>query len=118
MEKLLKCRVYIGVREIDLVGFVLGIVEKDNLLPKKDKMKDGNILIGVTSSGFHSNGYSLIRYILRKKKISLKKDIDGHNLLEELLRPTKIYSPKILPLLEISRKYSWHCSYNGWGNCG
>jgi len=91
-------------KEIDLVGFVFGVVEKDNLLPKKDKMRDGNILIGVTSSGFHSNGYSLIRYILKKKRISLKKDIDGHNLLEELLKPTKIYSTKILPLLERYRE--------------
>lgn len=91
--------VYKG-KEIDLAGFVVGIVEEENLLPKIDKIQEGNILIGVASSGLHSNGYSLVRYILKQKRISLKKKIDGHNLLEELLKPTKIYSPVILPLLE------------------
>lgn len=91
--------VYKG-KEIDLAGFVVGIVEEENLLPKMGKIQEGNILIGVSSSGLHSNGYSLIRYILKKKRISLRKKIDGHDLLEELLKPTKIYSPVILPLLE------------------
>lgn len=91
--------VYRG-KEIDLVGFVLGIVEKDEILPKVEFMKEGNILIGVSSSGLHSNGYSMVRYILRKKKISVTKEIEGQNLLEELLKPTKIYSPVVLPILK------------------
>lgn len=91
--------VYKG-REIDLVGFVLGIVEKDYILPKLDSMSEGNVLIGVSSSGLHSNGYSLVRYILKKKRISVKKEIEGYSLLDELLKPTKIYSPSILNLLE------------------
>lgn len=91
--------VYRG-KEIDLVGFVLGIVEGDHILPKVYSMSEGNVLIGISSSGLHSNGYSLVRYILKKKKISVKKEIDGCNLLDELLKPTKIYSPLILNLLE------------------
>ncbi|HOJ92844.1 MAG TPA: phosphoribosylformylglycinamidine cyclo-ligase [Dictyoglomaceae bacterium] len=96
--------VYRG-KELDLAGFVLGIVEENHLLPKRERMQEGNALIGIASSGMHSNGYSLIRYIIKQKRISLNKEVDGHNLIKELLEPTKIYSVSVLSLLEKYRDY-------------
>ena len=56
--------------DFDLAGFSVGVVERKNLL-KKDNIKENLLLIGLESNGFHSNGYSLIRKILKEKKISL-----------------------------------------------
>ena len=72
--------------KFDLAGFAVGLVEKKNLLTK-NKIKRNNIILAIPSSGLHSNGYSLIHYLLRKKKnYYLPKKIK-----EELTRPTKIY---------------------------
>ena len=72
--------------KFDLAGFAVGLVEKKNLLTK-NKIKRGNIILAIPSSGLHSNGYSLIHYLLKKKKnYYLPKKIK-----EELTRPTKIY---------------------------
>ena len=72
--------------KFDLAGFAVGLVEKKNLLTK-NKIKQNNIILAIPSSGFHSNGYSLIHYLLKKKKnYYLPKKIK-----EELTRPTKIY---------------------------
>jgi len=70
--------------KFDLAGFAVGLVEKKKLLTK-NKIKINNILLAIPSSGLHSNGYSLVRHIL-KKKINLTKKIK-----KELLIPTKIY---------------------------
>ncbi len=85
----------------DLAGFSVGVIDKKNL-NRKIKMKEGDLLIGIESSGFHSNGYSLIRKILKDKKISLnsylpnsKKTIGKH-----LIEPTKIYVNPILDLYQ------------------
>ena len=61
----------------------------------KNKIKKGNIILAIPSSGIHSNGYSLVRYILNKKKINLRKT---KFLKKELLKPTKIYVKEILNL--------------------
>ena len=74
----------------DLAGFAVGIVSKKKLLVKK-KVKDNNIILAIPSNGIHSNGYSLVRSILKKNKIS-------KNLKRELLKPTKIYVNEILKL--------------------
>ena len=74
-----------GKNKFDLAGFAVGIVEKKNLLTKK-KIKTKNIILAVPSSGFHSNGFSLVRYILKKKNLFLSSKIK-----KELLKPTKIY---------------------------
>ena len=74
----------------DLAGFSVGIVSKKKLLVKK-KVKKNNIILAIPSSGIHSNGYSLVRSILKKNKIS-------KNLKKELLKPTKIYVNEILKL--------------------
>ena len=76
--------------KFDLAGFSVGIVSKKKLLHKK-KVKNGNIVLAVPSSGIHANGYSLIRSILKNKKISKK-------LKTTLLTPTKIYTKEILNL--------------------
>ena len=74
-----------GKNKFDLAGFAVGIVEKKNLLTKK-KIKTKNIILAVPSSGLHSNGFSLVRYILKKKNLFLSSKIK-----KELLKPTKIY---------------------------
>ncbi len=87
--------------EFDLAGFSVGIVEKSKLITGKN-IKKGNVLIGLTSSGFHSNGYSLLRKLFfenLKMKISDMLE-NGQTLGEMLLTPTKIYVKPILNLLD------------------
>ena len=76
--------------KFDLAGFSVGIVSKRKILNKYN-VKDKNVVLAIPSSGFHSNGFSLIRSVLKKKKINkiLKKN---------LLKPTKIYSKEVLKL--------------------
>jgi phosphoribosylformylglycinamidine cyclo-ligase (EC 6.3.3.1) len=87
--------------EYDLAGFAVGIVEKEKLLDGS-KTEKGNILIGIASSGVHSNGYSLVRKIVEVKGYSYKDYFQefGKTLGEELLTPTKIYVKTILALAE------------------
>jgi len=82
-------------KDFDLAGFCVGIVERKNILPKIDNIKPDDIILGLPSSGFHSNGYSLIRKVIKEQKISLSarppflsKD---KNLATALLKPTKLY---------------------------
>ncbi len=77
--------------DFDLAGFCVGVVDKKDILPKKNIRKD-DIIIGLKSSGFHSNGYSLINYLLEKKKISLKKRINNTTYEKILSKPTKLYT--------------------------
>ena len=76
--------------KFDLAGFSVGIVSKKKLLNKK-KVFPGNVVLAIPSSGVHSNGYSLIRSILKKKKITNK-------LKSDLMTPTKIYTKEVLNL--------------------
>ena len=80
--------------KFDIAGFAVGIVDKDKLLNNR-KIKNGNLILAIPSSGIHSNGYSLVRQILRKKKINIKKNIF---LRKELIKPTKIYVNEVLNL--------------------
>ena len=59
-------------KDFDLAGFCVGIVERKKILPKINDIKPDDIILGLPSSGFHSNGYSLIRKIIKEQKISLK----------------------------------------------
>ena len=78
--------------KFDLAGFSVGIVSKKKILSKKN-VKNQDIVLAVPSNGIHSNGYSLVRSILKKHKIS-------NDLKSEILRPTKIYSKEILKLVK------------------
>ena len=81
--------------KFDIAGFAVGIVDKSKILIKK-KIKNGDLILAIPSSGIHSNGYSLVRHILDKKKINIKKNIFLKN---ELIRPTKIYVNEVLSLI-------------------
>ena len=78
--------------KFDLAGFSVGIVSKNKIL-NKSKVKKEDVVLAIPSNGIHSNGYSLVRSILKKQKISQK-------LKNELLKPTKIYSSEILQLVK------------------
>ena len=85
--------------DYDLAGFCVGIVERDELLTP-DRVQPGDALIGVASSGPHSNGYSLIRRIIEATGVDLGAPFDGVTLGERLLAPTRIYVKPILSLLK------------------
>ena len=88
--------------EYDMAGFTVGVVDKDKII-SGENLRDGNVLIGVASSGIHSNGYSLVRKLCFDVK-GLAPDTKlpelDKTLGEELLTPTKIYVPLILDLIE------------------
>ena len=85
--------------EYDLAGFCVGAVEKNSII-NGSKVKEGNLVLGLTSSGAHSNGYSLIRKIISHSKVDLNKDFYGEKLSDVLMKPTKIYVKSILSLIE------------------
>ena len=86
-------------KDYDLAGFCVGVVEKDNLITGEN-VKAGDAIIAVASSGFHANGYSLIRKILEDSNADLSQIIDKKKLLEHLLTPTRIYTKVILELMQ------------------
>ena len=80
------------IDEYDLAGFAVGVVDEKNLITGKD-LKAGDVLIGMASSGVHSNGFSLVRKVFDMSEEALKRTYDslGCSLGEALLAPTKIY---------------------------
>ncbi|EGV19050.1 phosphoribosylformylglycinamidine cyclo-ligase [Thiocapsa marina] len=83
--------------DYDLAGFCVGIAEKADLIVP-DRIRPGDVLIGLASSGPHSNGYSLIRKVIEVSTANLGEDLDGISLGERLLAPTRIYVRSVLPL--------------------
>ncbi len=83
--------------DYDLAGFCVGIVEKDQIIDGS-KVKEGDILLGLASSGAHSNGYSLIRKVIEVSGADLKSDLEGDTLGNRLLEPTRIYVKSLLAL--------------------
>ena len=81
--------------KFDIAGFAVGVVDEKKILHKKN-IKKNDLILAIPSSGVHSNGYSLVRYVLKKKKINL---IKNKFLKKELLKPTKIYVREILDLI-------------------
>jgi len=81
--------------KFDIAGFAVGVVDEKKVLEKKN-IKNNDLVLAIPSSGIHSNGYSLVRYILKKKKININ---NNKFLKKELLKPTKIYVKEILNLI-------------------
>jgi phosphoribosylformylglycinamidine cyclo-ligase len=83
------------IGKFDIAGFAVGVVDKSKILDKKN-IKRNDLVLAIPSSGVHSNGYSLVSYVLKKRKINLN---NNQFLKKELLRPTKIYVKEILSLI-------------------
>lgn len=91
--------------DIDLAGFVVGIVDKDDIVAKS-RVKEGDIIVGIPSSGIHSNGFSLVRKIISDKNLNLDNIYDWSNnktLGDILLTPTRLYY-KIINKILIQKK--------------
>jgi len=86
--------------EYDLAGFAVGIVEKSRIIDGST-IAEGDIVLGLESSGAHSNGYSLIRKIISARGVDLSAELDGRPLSEWILAPTRIY---VKPLLKLIRE--------------
>ena len=81
--------------KFDIAGFAVGLVEERKILKKK-QIKINDIILAIPSSGLHSNGFSLVRNIISKKKININKN---NFLKNELIKPTKIYVSEIINLM-------------------
>jgi phosphoribosylformylglycinamidine cyclo-ligase len=90
--------------EYDLAGFTVGAVEKSKLIDSS-RLRAGDVLIGIASSGPHSNGYSLVRRILERAGNPLDLDLGGVTLADALMEPTRIY---VKPVLELLSKHEIH----------
>ncbi len=90
--------------DYDLAGFSVGVVEHSKIIDGS-KVKAGDILIGLASSGAHSNGYSLVRKIIDVKNIDLNTTIDGKPLSQVVMEPTRIY---VKPVLELCKQVDVH----------
>ena len=92
--------------DYDLAGFALGAVERGAVLPKLDRQRAGDLMIGLASSGPHANGYSLIRRVVERSGLAWNAPAPfaaGRTLAEALLEPTRIYVKAALPLLKSGR---------------
>ncbi|HQX78360.1 MAG TPA: phosphoribosylformylglycinamidine cyclo-ligase [Steroidobacteraceae bacterium] len=90
--------------DYDLAGFCVGIVEKDSIIDGR-LVAEGDAVIGLASSGAHSNGYSLIRKLVGLAGATAETQLDGRPLFDRLLAPTRIY---VRPLLDLARRIAVH----------
>jgi phosphoribosylformylglycinamidine cyclo-ligase len=92
-----------GKGDYDLAGFAIGAAERGALLPRMDEMKAGDAIIGIASSGPHSNGYSLVRKVVERSGLAWDAPApfaEGKTLAQALLTPTRIYARALKPLFE------------------
>jgi phosphoribosylaminoimidazole synthetase len=92
--------------DYDMAGFCVGAVDRDKVLPRMDEQKSGDVLIGLGSSGPHSNGYSLVRRIVERSGLAWSAAAPfepGKTLAQALLAPTRIYVKTVLPHLKAGR---------------
>jgi phosphoribosylformylglycinamidine cyclo-ligase len=102
--------------DYDIAGFTCGVVEKSQLIDGS-KVKVGDVLVGIASSGVHSNGFSLVRKVVADNNLDLNasyEELEGAKLGETLLTPTKIY---VRQVLEVIRNCDVHgiCHITGGG---
>jgi phosphoribosylformylglycinamidine cyclo-ligase len=90
--------------DYDLAGFCVGVVEKDAIIDGS-RTRAGDVVLGLPSSGPHSNGFSLIRKILQVTAADLEADVSGVRLIDRLMAPTRIY---VKPLLQLIREVTVH----------
>jgi phosphoribosylformylglycinamidine cyclo-ligase len=95
-----------GAGDYDLAGFCVGVVEKDEILDGT-RVRPGDKLIGLVSSGPHSNGYSLIRKILDRQGRHFDEILDGKPLVDWLIEPTRIYVKPLLQLMKTVRVHAF-----------
>ncbi len=87
--------------EYDLAGFAVGVVERSQVLPRLDDIESGDVVLGLGSSGVHSNGFSLVRHCMDLKGLSLTDlSFSNKTIGEVLLEPTKIYVRSLMPLIK------------------
>lgn len=85
--------------DFDIAGFAVGVVEKDSIIDGS-AVRAGDSLIGLESSGVHSNGFSLVRAVLKENSVDLEQDFEGRPLWRVLLEPTRIYVKTVEALLK------------------
>ena len=90
--------------DYDLAGFTVGVVEKDRIIDGS-KTRVGDVVIGLPSSGPHSNGYSLIRRLIAHTGADASTQVDGVALFDRLMAPTRIY---VKPLLQLLQEFDVH----------
>ena len=93
--------------DYDLAGFAVGLVDKANMIDNT-RMKAGDVILALPSSGLHSNGFSLVRKVFDIEHADLSKpldELDGKSLGEELLTPTRLYVKPVLAALQATRVY-------------
>jgi phosphoribosylformylglycinamidine cyclo-ligase len=87
-------------KDYDLAGFAVGVAEKANLIDGEKNVAEGDILLGLASSGIHSNGYSLVRKVFADFDLNVVLPELEQPLIDVLLTPTKIYVKELLPLIK------------------
>lgn len=87
--------------EYDVAGFAVGAVEKDDYVDGSE-VEEGQVVIGLASSGIHSNGYSLVRKLINESGIELASNFDNRPFIDVFLEPTKLY---VKPVLALKKKF-------------